>query len=199
MPPGSALPRAFFERPALAVARDLLGAYLVRRLPDGSRLAGRIVEVEAYLGEDDPGSHAFRGPTPRNRVMFGPPGRLYVYRSYGIHVCANVVCERKGVAAAVLFRGLEPVEGSARMRALRGLPADAPLGAIASGPGKLARALDLGLDEYGASLLRGPLTLRGPGRGDPPLRLRRGERIGLSRGADLPYRFYAEGRPGVSR
>ncbi len=110
-----------------------------------------------------------------------------------------MVCEREGVASAVLFRGLEPVEGLERMRALRGLPPDAPLRAIASGPGKLTAALGLALDLYGASLLRGPLTLRGAGAADPPVRIRRSPRIGLSRGAELPYRFYAEGRPGVSR
>ena len=136
---GPPLKRAFFDRPGPEVARDLLGAVLVHRLGDGTRLAGRIVEVEAYIGDgSDPGSHSHRGPTPRNRSMFGPPGHLYAYRSYGVHTCANVVCEARGRGAAVLLRALEPCEGIERMRALRGLGARSPERAIASGPGRLA-------------------------------------------------------------
>jgi DNA-3-methyladenine glycosylase len=188
---GPVLPRSFFDRPGPTVARALLGAYLVHRLADGTQLVGRIVEVEAYLGDgSDPGSHAHRGPTPRNRSMFGPPGRLYVYRSYGLHTCANVVCEARGRASAVLLRALEPVEGIARMRALRGLPAHAPTPLIAGGPGRLGQALGLTLADDGRSLLRGALVLRAPPRGAPHVQIAVSERIGLTRGAELPYRFY---------
>ena len=200
MTTGRAFAIDFFARPCLAVAPELVGAYLVHRLADGSRLVGRIVEVEAYLGGGrDPGSHAHRGPTPRNRVMFGPPGRLYVYRSYGIHTCANVVCEPEGRAAAVLLRALEPVEGCVRMHAQRGLPRDAPTREIANGPGKLCRALGITLEHYGCSLLRGSLSLRHPAAGDPGLEVATSRRIGLRRGVERRYRFYARGNAFVSR
>jgi DNA-3-methyladenine glycosylase len=197
---GRALPRAFFARPCLEVARDLVGAYLVRDLPDGTRLTGRLVEVEAYLGRgSDPGSHAYRRPTPRNRVMFGPPGRLYVYRSYGVHECVNVVCEEDGRAAAVLLRAVEPVAGLDRMRANRGLGTDAPLRAVASGPGRLARAMAITLADYGTSALRGPISFRRPAEGAPASGVLTTPRIGLSAGRELPYRFVLEGSPFASR
>ncbi len=200
MTTGRAFAIDFFARPCLDVAPQLVGAYLVHRLADGTRLVGRIVEVEAYLGGGrDPGSHAHRGPTPRNRVMFGPPGRLYVYRSYGIHTCANVVCGPDGQAAAVLLRALEPVEGCVRMHAQRDLPRDAPLREIANGPGKLCRALGITLEQYGCSLLRGSLSLRRPAAGDPGLEVAASRRIGLSRGVQRRYRFYARGNAFVSR
>ena len=190
----------FFARPCLEVAPELLGAYLVHRLADAERLVGRIVEVEAYLGDgSDPGSHAHRGPTERNQAMFGPPGRLYVYRSYGIHTCANVVCEAKGRGAAVLLRAIEPVEGTSRMRAARGLASGAPEREIANGPGKLTQALGMTLDDYGHSLLRGRLSLRRPARSDVPPALARSPRVGLSKGRTLPYRFYVPGNEFVSR
>lgn len=200
MKTGGRFPRAFFARPCLAVAPDLLGAYLVRRLADGTRLAGRIVEVEAYLGEgSDPGSHCHRGRTPRNRAMFGPPGHLYVYRSYGVHTCANAVCEPEGHGAAVLLRALEPVAGSDRMHRARNLPPGAPERDLANGPGKLCQALGITLDDYGASLLAGPLSLRRRGAADAAPRVARSRRVGLSRGREHLYRFYIEGSPFVSR
>lgn len=196
---GPALPRAFFARPAPAVARDLLGALLVHRLADGARLIGRIVEVEAYIGDGtDPGSHSHRGPTPRNRSMFGPPGRLYTYLSYGVHVCANVVCEASGSGAAVLLRALEPCEGGERMRALRGLAPGAPERAIASGPGRLAQAFGITLADDGRSLLRGALALRAPAAGAGPVRVATSRRIGITQGAALPYRYYDAASPCVS-
>ena len=131
--------------------------------------------------------------------MFGPPGRLYVYRSYGIHVCANVVCEREGRAAAVLLRALEPVEGEAAMRAARGLAPGAPARGIANGPGNLTRALGITLEDYGRSLLRGPLELRRAPRGAPPVEVAVSRRIGLTNGAELPYRYFERGHPCVSR
>ena len=197
---GDPIRRAFFDRPCLEVARDLVGSVLLRRLPDGTRLAGRLVEVEAYLGDgSDPGAHSHRGPTPRNRSMFGPPGRLYVYRSYGVHACANVVCEREGSGAAVLLRAVEPLEGIDAMRRHRGLAGDRPERLIASGPGRLCEAFALGLELDGASLLRGDLRLRWAGLEIEPFRVERGPRVGLNRGAELPHRFYAVDNPWVSR
>jgi len=197
---GGRFSRGFFARSCLEVGPELLGAYLVRRLPDGTRLAGRIVEVEAYLGDGtDPGSHTHRGETPRNRAMFGPPAHLYAYRSYGIHTCANVVCEPAGRGAALLLRALEPVAGAERMRDARGLRGDAPDREIANGPGKLCQALQIGLDDYGSNLIAGPIELRRAARHDPPVRVERTRRIGLSRGREHPYRFLALGNPYVSR
>jgi DNA-3-methyladenine glycosylase len=182
------------------VARELVGAYLVRRLEDGSRAVGRIVEVEAYLGDgSDPAAHSHNGPTPRNGAMFGPPGRLYVYRIYGIHLCANVVCEPPGRGAAVLFRALEPVEGAAWMRRRRGLPADAAARVVAGGPGRLAQAFALELADDRRSLLRGALTLRGPAAGAERPRIASSRRIGVSRGAELPFRFFDPDSPCLSR
>lgn len=173
------------------MAPELIGAWLVHRLPDGTHLAGRIVEVEAYLGDgSDPASHAHRGPTPRNRAMFGPPGHLYVYRSYGIHVCANVVCDAEGRASALLLRAAEPTLGGRRLRRNRGLPADAPDRSVASGPGRLGQAFALELRDDGRSLLRGALTLRRPPAGQAPPRLATSPRIGIRWAADLPYRFF---------
>jgi DNA-3-methyladenine glycosylase len=200
MTTGGRFPASFFSRSCLEVAPDLLGAYVVHRLPDGARLVARIVEVEAYLGDGtDPGSHTHRGPTPRNRAMFGPPGRLYVYRSYGIHTCANVVCEPEGVGAAVLLRAVEPVEGVARMRRNRGLAADAAATDIGSGPGKLTRALGMTLDDYGRTLLDGTLCLRRPAARDPDFHVEATRRIGLSKGREHAYRFFIRGNPHVSR
>lgn len=178
----------------------MIGAYLVRTLDDGTVLGGRIVEVEAYRGDgSDPGSHSHRGPTPRNRVMFGPPARLYVYRSYGIHLCANVVCEGAGASAAVLLRAVEPVVGVERMRALRALPQTRKDREIANGPGKLGQAFDLRMEHYGCSVLRGGVQLRRAAKGDSRPKVLRSRRIGLTQGSDLPYRFYLAESPWVGR
>lgn len=202
------LSRAFFARPCLEVARELVGCVLLRTLDDGTRLAGRLVEVEAYRGDGgDPASHSHGGETPRNRSMFGPPGRLYVYQSYGIHRCVNLVCEPRGRGAAVLLRALEPLEGVETQCALRGV---APPGAeagprgrrtarrdIASGPGRLAQALGLDLEHDGASALGAPVRVmsRPPGH---RVVVCRGPRVGIRRAADLPYRFTLAGSPWVS-
>lgn len=188
--------RAFFARPVLEVAPEVLGLLLVHVLPDGTRLVGRIVEVEAYLGDgSDPASHAHRGQTPRTTPMFGPPGHFYVYRSMGIHRCANVVCEPAGRAAAVLLRAAEPLAGQARMRELRGGRGGSEL---ANGPGKLAEAFAIELAHSGADALRGPLRLERPAHAEA-LEIAAGPRIGISKAADLPYRFFVRGSPHVTR
>ena len=199
MPLGKPLPQSFYARDSRPVARDLIGCRIVHRLEAGKRLVLRIVEVEAYLGDgSDPASHAHPGPTDRNRVMFGPAGRLYAYRSYGLHTCVNVVCEAKGRAAAVLLRAAEPIEGAEAMRALRGLDAAADARLIARGPGRLAQALGLRLEDDGRTLLQGELTLHGraPQVGRPSIET--GPRVGITKAAELPYRFYEGGSPWVS-
>lgn len=199
---GRPLPRSFYERPCLEVASDLVGAYLVRRLANGTRLVGRLVEVEAYLGDgSDPASHSHRGQTPRNHSMFGPPGRLYAYRIYGVHVCMNLVCEPPGKSAAVLLRALEPVEGTPRMRRNRGLGPDQSELLIARGPGRLTQAMGLGMEFDGASALRGAVSVHlPPNRGGQrrPHAIARARRIGIRRGQKLPYRFFVPGCRWVS-
>jgi DNA-3-methyladenine glycosylase len=198
---GRPLPRAFFARPCLDVARDLVGCVLVRRLATGERLAGRLVEVEAYLGDgSDPGSHAHRGMTPRNRSMFGPPGHLYVYLSYGIHTCVNLVTEPEGRAAGILLRAAEPLVGVEAMQARRGLAAGPADRRVAGGPGRLGQAFGLSLEDDGVSALRGEWTLRAPidAPGTRP-EVTATTRIGLNAGADLPYRFVEPGSRWLSR
>ena len=181
------------------MAPDLVGAVLVHRRRDGRHLGGRIVEVEAYLGDgSDPAAHSHPGPTDRNRTMFGPPGRLYAYRSYGIHTCVNVVCEAAGRGAAVLLRALEPQGDLASMRALRGLRPDAPEREIARGPGRLGQAMAFELAHDGHSLLRGPIGVYAAPEGQPPVRIAVGPRVGITKAAELPYRFWEEGSRWVS-
>jgi DNA-3-methyladenine glycosylase len=194
------LPRTFYVRPTVEVARDLLGKILYHRAADGLA-GGRIVEVEAYLGEDDPASHAFRGPTPRARVMFEEGGRAYVYFSYGAHWCMNVVTERAGKAGAVLVRALEPLAGIALMQARRGravrdLAAERALRELCSGPGKLTQALAITRAEDGADLVRSPLFLA---EGPSPAAIAASPRIGISRNAAAPLRFFDAASPFVSR
>ena len=190
------LARAFFARPCLEVAPEVLGLTLVHELANGVRLAARIVEVEAYLGDgSDAAAHAHRGPTPRARIMFGRPGHFYVYRSMGLHACVNVVCEPEGRGAAVLLRAGEPLEGEAHMRRLRGGRDGREL---ANGPGKLAQALGIGLALNGADALRGPLRLERPARMAKP-EVAVSPRIGITKSADLPYRFFVRASPNVSR
>lgn len=163
--------------------------------------SGKIVEVEAYEGTDDPASHAYRGPTPRTAVMFGPPGRLYVYLSYGVHWCANIVCHPDGVAGAVLLRAVEPLTGVSRMWANR--PAARRERDLASGPGKLCAALGITADHNGIDLLddTSPVRLTRPDDhrvvDDGALAL--GPRIGISRAVDRPWRFGLAGNPHLSR
>ncbi len=150
------LSRHFYSRPTTEVARDLLGKLIVHQV-DSRELAGRIVEVEAYLGQRDEAAHAFAGVTPRTKVMFGPPGHAYVYLIYGMYHCLNFVTEPDGEACCVLIRALEPVTGIEAMQARR--PKARRPQDIASGPGKLTRAMGITLAHYGADLTRGPLTV----------------------------------------
>ena len=193
------LEREFFARDTLRVARDLLGRVLVRVL-DGERLSGRIVEVEAYIGEEDQASHARVGRTERNAAMYGPPGHAYVYLIYGVHHCLNLVTEREGFPAAVLVRALEPLEGIERMRALR---AGRPDRQLTSGPGRLCQALAIDRRFDGADLCA-PDSLLFLEEGKPVSEhsIAAGPRVGV-RGDEAalraPWRFYLRGNPYVSR
>ena len=169
------------------VAPDLIGVTL---LVDG--VGGAIVEVEAY-DRDDPASHAFRGPTPRNAVMFGPPGYAYVYRSYGIHWCLNFVCDAPGRPEAVLIRALLPERGLDAMRRRRGLDAER---ALCSGPGKLCQALAIGRGQDGLALDAPPFELLA--RRETPS-IVAGPRIGITRAIELPWRYGLAGSPFLSR
>ncbi len=171
---------AFYARSVHDVARDILG-WTVRH----GGAAGRIVEVESYH-QDEPACHAHTGLTPRTRVLFGPPGQAYVYRSYGIHALLNVVAEEEGVGAAVLVRALEPFEGLDLMEDRRG---PRPVRDLCSGPGKLTQALGIGLDLNGTSLMGGPIELGPPPAGARPPETVVGERIGINRAVELPWRF----------
>jgi DNA-3-methyladenine glycosylase len=185
---GKRLPRDFYARPTLRVARDLLGKVLVLETAD-SKKSARIVEVEAYLGGRDPASHAYRGPTPRTAPMFGPPGRSYVYFVYGMYHCLNIVTEKDGVPGAVLLRGAEPLSGFD----------DVDLRALA-GPGKLARAFGLTTKHTNLDLVRSSLSIR-DAPAIPPSRVVRSTRIGLNEHAttDKPWRVHVRGSSGVSR
>ena len=187
------LGRAFFSRPTLEVAPDLLNKVLV-----GPGVAGRIVEAEAYRGTDDPGSHAYRGPTPRTEVMFGRAGHLYVYFTYGMHWCANVVTDAVGTPGAVLLRAVTPLRGVELMQERR-IAARRPVD-LANGPAKLAQCFALGAAHDGADLVRAEsgLSIRDDGT-PPPAPAATGPRVGLSRGKDLPWRFAVPGVAEVSR
>lgn len=193
------LPRSFYLRPTLRVARELLGCFLVRRSPTGS-LVGRIVEVEAYLGARDPASHAYRGKTSRNSVMFRRGGRLYVYFTYGMHFCANVVTEEEGIGHAVLLRALEPVRGLEVMRKRRsGKVRQGDGGNLTNGPARLCQAFGITRKENGVDLCRGSIFIASdptPGRSVP---IERSPRIGISSGREHRWRFCVRGNPWVSR
>ena len=188
---GSVLPRSFYARDTVTVARDLLGKVLAH-----GPLAGRIVEVEAYLGVGDRAAHSFRGVTPRTRVIFGPPGHAYVYFIYGMHECLNIVAEPEGVAGCVLIRALEPVSGVAEMRERR--PRVKRVEELANGPGKLTLAMGIDRRHYGADLTaaQGSLTVRDSGAAD--LDIVATTRIGIRESAELPLRFYVAGSASVS-
>ena len=194
------LPPEFYDRDTVTVAKDLLGCLLVHQDETGTTM-GWIVEDEAYL-QGDPAAHSYRGETKRNRAMFGPPGHAYVYRIYGLHTCFNVVTGPEGIGEAVLIRALEPAVGIDLMQARRGT--DDPL-ALASGPGKLTQALKITMDRDGTSLIDGPLQVWSPeslpGRRPEGIdgEIVQTTRIGITKAADLPLRFYLKGNRHVSR
>jgi DNA-3-methyladenine glycosylase len=190
-----ALSSGFYARPVLDVARDLIGCTV-----EFAGSSGVIVETEAYH-ESEPACHAFVGLTPRTKTLFGPPGKAYVYRSYGIHALLNAVCEPQGVGAAVLIRALQPLAGIERMRARRG-----PIGAraareedLCSGPGKLTQALGIELSENGGDLARGPVRIRARTDAWRDPAVLDGPRIGITRAVDLRWRFCVAGNRNVSR
>jgi DNA-3-methyladenine glycosylase len=182
--------RAFFDRPVLEVARDLVGCVVSH-----GDTAGVIVETEAYH-DSEPASHAFIGLTPRTRTLFGPPGRSYVYFSYGVHSLLNAVCEPAGVGAAVLIRALEPVDGIDHMRERRGVEA---VRQLCSGPGKLTQALGVGLELNDTDLLRGPVRISDRPRTWRDVAIEVDVRVGITKAPDLPWRFLAAGNRYVSR
>jgi DNA-3-methyladenine glycosylase len=191
---GAILPVDFFRRPTQEVARALLGSLVVSRV-GGTTVTGRIVETEAYLGENDPASHGYLlRRTPRNKALFGPPGNWYVYLSYGVHWCANLVCEGDGSGAAVLIRALEPVEGIDVMRRRRKVGTDRGL---CSGPGKLCQALAITRRLDGKQMVRAEVTVLRDQRVKPANVLVT-PRVGITKAADWPLRFTVASSPWVS-
>jgi DNA-3-methyladenine glycosylase len=188
-----ALPRSFYARDAREVAPELLNKVLVR----GSR-RGRIVEVEAYAGGEDPASHGYRGLTPRTATMFGRPGRLYVYFTYGMHFCANAVCGEEGVSSAVLLRSLAPLDGLDEMRAARG-PAARRDRDLCSGPAKLCQAFGIDRALDGADLVEGDDVRIVDDGTAPPAEPGRTVRIGISVATEHPWRWFVPGEPNLSR
>ncbi len=189
------LPRSFYLRPARTVARDLLGSYIIRTLPR-TTIIGKIVEVEAYLGDRDPASHAFHGRTERNAVMFWRGGHLYVYFTYGMHFCANVVTGEAGVGHAVLIRAVEPVSGIAGMKRRRngGHKAED----LTNGPAKFCQAFGIARKENGTDLLGNTIRIAA---GEPvrPSLIVSATRIGIRLAADKRWRYYIKGNAFVSR
>jgi DNA-3-methyladenine glycosylase len=189
------LPRSFFARPSPEVGPDLLGRILVRRVGDGTLLTARIVEAEAYQ-EDDPASHSFRGRTNRTEVMFGPPGHAYVYFTYGMHHCMNVVTGSTGEGSAVLLRAAEPLEGLEEMSRRRGT--NDPR-ALCSGPGRLCQALGIDRAENGLDLVPGRRLWLLEGAPVAPSKMSVGSRVGITSGTERPWRFSVRGDRFVSR
>jgi DNA-3-methyladenine glycosylase len=196
------LPREFFNRDPRRVCRELLGKVLVRR--EGNKLlAGRVVELEAYMGTGDPAAHAYIGPTVRNRVLFGPPGHAYIYFIYGNHYCLNVSCMPEGKAGSVLFRALEPLAGIAEMERARGLAgAEAKksvLRLLTSGPGRLAEAFGITRPrDNGKDLTDGASDLYLANGGYPPPRVLTTVRVGITKAAERPLRYVIVGNEFVS-
>jgi len=193
------LPRSFYDRDPRLVGPDLLGKILIRR--QGRRLlTGRIVEVEAYLGADDPAAHASVGKTKRNAVLFGPPGHAYVYFIYGNHYCLNVSCLPDGTPGGILFRALEPLRGIEEMFKLRGLPDDSDLRRLTSGPGRMAAALGITRERDNSKGLTDPKSdLYIADEGTPPPRVLITKRIGIKKAAEMPLRYIVAGNKFVSR
>jgi DNA-3-methyladenine glycosylase len=181
---------AFYARPVLEVARDLIGCVVAH-----GETSGVIAETEAYH-DSEPACHAYVGLTPRTATLFGPPGRAYVYRSYGIHALLNAVSEPEGVGAAVLIRALEPLDGVALMQARRGVE---PVTSLCSGPGKLTQALGIELELNGGDLAAGPVVISPPPAAWRNLAVVTGPRIGITRAAELPWRFCCAGSRFLSK
>ena len=191
------LPRSFYSRPTLLVAKDLLGKILVRKIGK-TLLTGRIVEVEAYLGSKDPASHAYRGKTKRNEVMFGPEGHLYVYFTYGMHYCANVVTGREGIAEAVLIRAIEPLKCISMMKRNRKFTSDRKDEMnLTNGPAKLCEAMGITGSHNGNDLCGNSIYLA---EGNVVSRsiIGRSERIGITKGTEKKWRFFVKGNNWVS-
>jgi len=189
------LPVAFFRRPTEVVAAELVGMVVVSSV-GGELTEGRIVETEAYLGYDDPASHGYlHRRNARNEALFGPPGSWYVYLSYGMHWCANLVCQRAGLASAVLLRALEPLTGLEIMRQRRGGVSDREL---CSGPGKLGQALGITRDLDGSRMLGSGVVVRRP-RSIEEIAIATTPRIGITKAAEWPLRFCLAGSPWTSR
>jgi len=193
------VPRAFYLDSPEVVARKLLGKVLVRRF-EGRRLAGRIVEVEAYIGLDDPAAHTFAGKTARNAVLFGPPGFAYVYFIYGMHYCLNFSCEPDGQPGGVLLRALEPLEGLATMARLRGLDQDADPRLLTSGPGRLCQALGIDRETHNGVDVTSRLSgLHVEDDGWVAEEVAVSRRVGIRLAAERPLRFTLAGNRYVSR
>jgi len=188
------LSKEFYARETVRVAKNLLGKLLVR-VKGRARMTGRIVEVEAYRGSDDPASHAFHGLTPRNAPMFGEPGHAYIYFTYGNHYCLNITTQKKGTPGAVLIRAIEPLEGISVMKRLRPVVSEL---ALTNGPGKLTKAL--GIDK---SLNQVDMTKAGPlfvtNMEEARFQIAQSTRVGIRVGRDRLWRFYVSGNPHVSR
>ncbi|MFD9429156.1 MULTISPECIES: DNA-3-methyladenine glycosylase [unclassified Streptomyces] len=182
-------------RPAEEVAPELLGAVLTHETPEGT-VRITITETEAYSGAADPASHAYRGRTPRNAAMFGPAGHLYVYRSHGLHWCANIVTGTEGIATAVLIRAGRVIEGEDLARKRRGAKVESPR--LARGPGNFCQALGITAEHNGADLLTGASVALSAGEPVPAALIRAGPRVGVSKAHDWQHRFYLAGDPTVS-
>lgn len=179
------LPQDFFAKPAPELARDLIGCVLVHKTPEGT-VSGIIVETEAY-SQEDAASHSYRGETPRNSVMFGPAGHAYVYFTYGMHYCFNVVSGHKGHGQAVLLRALQPLDGIDLMRQRRKQSPDKHL---CNGPAKLVQAMGISKQDYGKPLFEGDLYISGRSKDDVHVQISQGPRIGISKAIDVPWRFW---------
>ncbi len=192
------MPASFYERPVVEVAEDLVGCTVSFTGPDGTALVGTIVETEAYH-DSEPACHAYVGLTKRTQTLFGPPGRAYVYRSYGVHAMLNAVCEPEGIGAAVLIRALEPVRGLESMRARRERSAGRAFADhdLCSGPGKLTQAFGITLAQNDIDLADGPITI-GRRAADWTHPTVVGTRIGINKAVELPWRFCAAGNRHVS-
>jgi DNA-3-methyladenine glycosylase len=195
------LPRSFYLQPTLTIAKELLGKYLIRKIRNQT-LIGKIVEVEAYLGENYPASHAFNGRTRRNDVMFWRGGHLYVYFTYGMHFCANIVTEEEGKGRAVLLRAVEPIEGIEIMKRLRKM--NRKKGASASevnatnGPAKFCEAFDIKREQNGTDLLGKEIYIT-QGENIPRSKIISSKRIGITNGSEKKWRFYIKENPFVSK